>query len=74
MTPAGPRQSLLLAKDPDDFCENLIYLKCTAQAHIPKFLKPSMESVKGRHNQVPAMIPNQKGQLVRHCSLHQWVP
>ena len=25
ITPAGPRQSLLLAKDPDWFCENLIY-------------------------------------------------
>ena len=29
ITPAGPRQSLLLAKDPDQFCENLIYPKCT---------------------------------------------
>ena len=26
--PAGPRQSLLLAKDPTSFCENLIYPKC----------------------------------------------
>ena len=25
ITPAGPRQSLLLAKDPNQFCENLIY-------------------------------------------------
>ena len=25
-----------------------MYLKCTAQAHIPKFLKPSLENVKGR--------------------------
>ena len=57
-----------------DFCENFKNLKCTAQAHIPKFLKPSLESGKGRHNQVTAMIHNQKGQLVIHCSLHQWVP
>ena len=35
-----------------------IYLKCTAQAYIPKFLKPSLESVKGRYNQVTAMIYN----------------
>ena len=57
-----------------DFCENLIYLKCTAQAHTSKFLKPTLESVKGRHNQVTAMFYNQKGQLVIHCRLHQWVP
>ena len=58
------------ARTPADFCENLIYLKCTAQAHVCKFLKPSLESVKGRYNQVTAMIHNQKGQLVTHCSLH----
>ena len=46
----------------------------SAQVHIPKFFKPSLESVKGRHNQVTAMIHNQKGQLVIHRSLHQWVP
>ena len=57
-----------------DFCENLIYLKCTAQANIPKFLKPSLESIKGRFNQAAAMIHNQKGQLVIHCGLHQGVP
>ena len=55
---------------PTDFCENLIYLKCTAQAHIPKFLKPSLESVTGRYNQVTAMVHNQKSQLVIHGSLH----
>lgn len=57
-----------------DFCENLIYLKCTTEAHTPKFLKPSLKSVKGRYSQVTAMIHNQKGQLVMYCSLHQWVP
>ena len=58
-----------LARDP-----NLIYLKCTAEAHIPKFLKPSLESVTGRYNQVTAMIHSQKGQLVIQCSLYQWGP
>ena len=29
ITPAGPRQSLLLAKDPDQHCENLLYPRCT---------------------------------------------
>ena len=52
----------------------LIYLRFTVQAYIPKFFKPSLESVKGRYNQVTAMIHNQKGQLVIHCSLHQRVP
>ena len=28
ITPAGPRQSLLLARTPASFCENLIYPKC----------------------------------------------
>ena len=27
ITPAGPRENLLLAKDPDPVCENLIYPK-----------------------------------------------
>ena len=63
-----------LTRDPNDFCENLINLKCTAQAHIPKFLKPSLERVKERYNQVTAMIHNQKGPLVVHYSLHQRVP
>ena len=51
-----------------------MYLKCTTQAHIPKFLKPILESVKGRYNQVTNMIHNQKGHVVIHCSLPQWVP
>ena len=28
ITPAGPRQSLLLAKDADQICENIVYPKC----------------------------------------------
>ena len=60
---------------PTNFCEHLIYLKCTAQAHIPKFLKLSLENVKGRYNQVTAMIDHWKGQLVIHCyNLQQWMP
>ena len=39
-----------------------LYLKCTAQVYIPKFLKPSLESVKGTYSQVTATIHNQKGQ------------
>ena len=35
------------ARTPADFYENLLYLKCTAQTHIPKFLKPSLGNVKG---------------------------
>ena len=58
-------------RTPTSFCENL---KCIAQAHIPKFLKSSLESVKGRYNQVTAMIHKQKGQLFIHYCLHQWVP
>ena len=42
-------------RTPTDFCENLTCRECTAQAHIPRFLKPSLESVKGRHNQVTAV-------------------
>ena len=61
-------------RTPTDFYENLLHLKCTAQAQIPKFLKPSLESVKSRYDQVTALTHNQKGQLVIHCSLHQWVP
>ena len=63
-----------LARDLTDFGENLVYLKCAAQAHIPKFLKPSLETVKGRYNQVTAMIHDQKGLLVIHCNLYQSMP
>ena len=46
ITPVGPRQSLLLAKDPNQFCENLIYLSVRAQTHLPKF--PETGRNKGR--------------------------
>ena len=75
ITPAGPRQSILLSQGPQPtFVKTLHALSVRAQAHIPKFLRPSLENVKGRYNQVTAMIHNQKGQLFIHCSLHQWVP
>ena len=74
ITPAGPRQSFLFSQGPQPtFVKTLYTLSVRAQAHIPKFLKPSLESVKGRYNQVTAMIHNQKCQLVIRCSLHQWV-
>jgi len=47
----GPRQSLLLAKDPDQFSENLIYPKCMCQTHIPKFPETSLNKGKERYNQ-----------------------
>ena len=75
ITPAGPRQSIPFSQGPrPTFVKTLHALSVHAQAHIPKFLRPSLENVKGRYNQVTAMIHNQKGQLVIYCSLHQWVP
>ena len=72
ITPAGPRQSFLFSQGPQPtFVKTLYTLSVRAQAHIPKFLKPSLENAKGRYNRVTAMIHNQKGQLVIHCSLHQ---
>ena len=46
---AGPKQSLLLAKDLASFCDNLIYhtISVHAQAYIPKFLETSLDNVKG---------------------------
>ena len=74
ITPAGPRQSILLSQGPQPtFVKTLHALSVRAQAHIPKFLRPSLENVKGRYNQVTAMIHNQKSPLVIHCNLHQWV-
>ena len=46
-------------RSPTDFCGNIIYLKRTAQAHIPRVLKPSLESVKGRYSQITAKIHHQ---------------
>ena len=75
ITPAGPRPGFLFSQGPQPtFVKTLYTLSVCAQAPIPKFLKPSLENVKGRCSQVTAMIHNQKGQLVIHCNLHQRVP
>ena len=75
ITPAGLRKSFLFSQGPRlTFVKTLYTLSVHAQAPIPKFLKPSLENVKERYNQVIAMIHNQKGQWVVLCSLHQWVP
>ena len=64
ITPAGPRKSFLFSQGPrPTFVKTLYTLSVHAQAPIPNFLKPSLENVKGRYNQVIAMIHNQKGQL-----------
>ena len=61
ITPAGPRQSFLLSQGPRPiFVKTLYTLSVCPQAPIPKFLKPNLESVKGKYNQVTAMIHNQK--------------
>ena len=75
ITLVGPRQSFLFSQGPQlTFVKTLHNLSVRAQAPIPKFFKHSLENVKGRCNPVTAMIHNQKGQLVIHCSLHKWVP
>ena len=75
ITPAGPRQSFLFSQGPQPtFVKTLYTLSVRAQAHTPKFLKPSLENVKERYSQVTVMIQNLRGQLVIHCSLYQWVP
>ena len=52
ITPAGPRQSLLLTKDPDQFfVETLYMLIVRAQTHLPKFLETSLDKVTERYNQ-----------------------
>ena len=43
--------SLLLAKDPDKFCETLIYPKYTCPTHLPKFPETSLNKGKERYNQ-----------------------
>ena len=55
------------------FVKTLHALSVHAQAHIPKFLRLSLENVKGRYNQATAIFHNQKSQLVMPCKLHQWV-
>ena len=75
MTLLGPRWSFLFSQGLQlTIVKTLYTLAVRVQAPIPKFFKPSLENVKGKCNQVTAMIQNQKGQLVIHCSLHQWVP
>ena len=75
ITLVGPRQSFLFSQGPQNtFMKTSYILGVCAQVHIPKFLKPRLENVKGEYNQVVDMIHNQKGQLVIHCSLHQRVP
>ena len=52
ITPAGPRQSLLLAKDPRPvFLKTLYTLSVLAQTHLPKFLETSLDKVKERYDQ-----------------------
>ena len=46
ITPAGPRQSLLLAEDPAVFVKTLYTLSIIAQTHPPKFLETSLDKVK----------------------------
>ena len=75
ITIAGLRQSFLFSQGPRPiFVKTLYTLSVRAQVHIPKFLSPTLQNVKGRYNQVTVMFHNQKGQLVIYCSLHQWVP
>ena len=51
ITPAGPRQSLLLAKDPDPFFVKTLYtLSIRAQTHVPKFPETSLNKGKERYN------------------------
>ena len=53
ITQAGPRQSFLFSQGPlTTFVKTLYTLSVPAQAHIPKFVKPSLENVNGRSNQV----------------------
>ena len=52
ITPAGARQSLLLAKDPDQFFVKILYtLSVRAQTHLPKFPETSLNKGKERYNQ-----------------------
>ena len=75
ITPAGLRQSFLFSQGPRPTFVKILYtLSVSAQTHIPKFLKLSLENVKERYSHVTVMIHNLKGQLVTHCSLHQQVP
>ena len=49
---AGPRQSLLLAKDPNQFCVGTVYtLSVHSQTHLPKFSETSLNKGKERYSQ-----------------------
>ena len=64
ITLGRPRQSFLFSQGPWlTFAKTLHTLSVRTQDPIPKFLKPSLENVKGKYNQVTAMTHNQKGQL-----------
>ena len=54
ITLAGPRQSLLLAKDSDQFLWKP--LSVHAQTHLPKFSETSLNKGKERYNQSKPMI------------------
>ena len=52
IAPVGPRQSLLVAKNPDQFLWKTLYtLRALAQTHLPKFLETSLDKVKERYDQ-----------------------
>ena len=58
ITQASPRQSLLLAKDPDQFLwkPDIYTLSVRAQIHLPKFPETSLNKGKERYNQNYPMI------------------
>ena len=53
ITLAGPRQSLLLTKDPPRpvFVKTLYTLSVLAQTRLPEFLETSLDKVKERYDQ-----------------------
>ena len=58
ITPVGTRQSLFLAKDPDQFLwkPDIYTLSVRAQIHLPKFPETSLNKGKERYNQNYPMI------------------
>ena len=70
-----PKAESPLSQGPQlTFVKTFNTLSVLLKPKSPNSLNPSLESVKGRYNQVTAVTHNQKGQLVIHCTLHQWVP
>ena len=52
ITLVGPRESLLLVKDPDQFFVKTLHtLSVCAQTHLPKFSETSLNKGKERYNQ-----------------------